>query len=171
MNTAIHREGTMNRFMETEMESGETVRMLGLGLVRWGLVAVFVWIGAMKFTAYEAGGIQPLVSHSPLLSWVYQIWSVQGFSNLLGVAEIAIGVLIAIHFVSPLLSAIGSALAIPLFLTTLSFIFSTPGWEGTLGGFPALSVAPGQFLLKDIVLLGGSVWLLGDSMRAMARRR
>ena len=25
----------------------------------------------MKFTAYEAAGIQPLVAHSPLMSWVY----------------------------------------------------------------------------------------------------
>ncbi|MGH9902038.1 MAG: DUF417 family protein, partial [Pyrinomonadaceae bacterium] len=37
-------------------------------------------------------------------------------------------------------------------------------WEPTLGGFPALS-GSGGFLLKDLVLLGASVWSLGDSLR------
>ena len=36
----------------------------------------------------------------------------------------------------------------------LSFLVTTPGWEPSLGGFPALSAMPGQFLLKDVVLLG-----------------
>jgi reactive chlorine resistance protein C len=35
------------------------------------------------------------------------------------------------------------------------------------GGVPALSAMPGQFLLKDVVLLGASVWSLGESLKAM----
>lgn len=31
-----------------------------LGLLRWALVIVFLWFGAMKFTAYEAYGIARL---------------------------------------------------------------------------------------------------------------
>jgi len=46
-------------------------------------------------------------------------------------------------------------------------VFTTPGWEPTLG-FPALSAMPGQFLLKDIVLLGASVWSLGESLKSLA---
>ena len=42
---------------------------------------------------------------------------------------------------------------------------STPGWEPSLGGFPALSVAPGQFILKDAVLLGAAIWSLGEALR------
>jgi uncharacterized membrane protein YkgB len=57
--------------------------------------------------------------------------------------------------------------AIGVFATTLSFLFSTLGWEPSLGGFPALSAFPGQFLLKDIVCLGASVWSLGESLRAV----
>ena len=53
-----------------------------------------------------------------------------------------------------------------MFLTTLSFLFSTPGWEPSLGGFRALSVVPGQFLLKDVVLLGAAVWSLGEALSA-----
>jgi len=38
--------------------------------MRYGLVLVVAWIGAMKFTAYEANGIQPLVANSPFMGWV-----------------------------------------------------------------------------------------------------
>jgi uncharacterized membrane protein YkgB len=138
---------------------------IGTGLLRYGLVIVLGWIGAMKFTAYEATGIQPLVASSPLMSWMYSILSVQGVSNLIGVTELAIALMIALRPVSPRISAAGSALAIPVFLTTLTFLFSLPGWEASLGGFPALS-GSGGFLLKDLVLLGASVYTLGESIKA-----
>lgn len=140
---------------------------VGKAMVRWGLVIVLGWIGAMKFTAYEAMGIQQLVAHSPLLSWMYDFLSVRSFSTMLGFIEIGTAVLIAMRPVSPKASAIGGLLAIGLFVTTLSFLFSTPGWEPSLGGFPAISAFPGQFLLKDIVLLGASIWVLGDSLKAV----
>lgn len=58
-------------------------------------------------------------------------------------------------------------MAVMMFCTTLSFLFSTPGWEQSLGGFPAFSVVPRQFLLKDVVLLGASVWSLGEATSAL----
>jgi len=134
---------------------------------RYGLVLVIFWIGAMKFTSYEANGIQPLVANSPFMGWLYRFLSVQEFSDSLGVVEIAIAVMIGMRWLSPRVSAIGSVLAIVMFLTTLSFLFSTPGWEPSLGGFPALAVVPGQFLLKDLVLLGASIWSLGESLASI----
>jgi uncharacterized membrane protein YkgB len=148
----------------------DAARTGGLDLVRYGLAVVVLWIGAMKFTAYEAAGIQPLVANSPLLGWVYGVLDVQAFSNALGLVEIAIGLAIALRPVSAALAAIGSAAAAGMFLTTLSFLFSTPGWEPSLGGFPALAVVPGQFLLKDVVLLGAAVWSLGEALGALDRR-
>jgi uncharacterized membrane protein YkgB len=127
---------------------------------------VLGWIGAMKFTAYEAMGIQPLVAHSPFVSWMYDFLSIRSFSAVLGCIEIATAVLLGLRYVSPQASAAGSLLAIGLFATTLSFLFTTPGWEPTLG-FPALSAMPGQFLLKDIVLFGAAVWSLGESIKAI----
>src|SRR5438874_861598 len=117
-----------------------------------GLAIVLLWIGGMMFTAYQAEGIRPLVANSPLMSWVYRVMSAGRFSSLLGVVEIAIGVLIALRPVWPMGSAVGSGLAAGMFLTTLSFLVTTPGWEPSLGGFPALSAMPGQSLLKDVVL-------------------
>ncbi len=138
----------------------------GKAIMRWGVVIILTWIGGMKFTAYEAMGIQPLVAHSPLLSWMYDFLSVRAFSTVLSFLEIGTAMLIALHSVSPKASAIGSLPAIGLFATALSMIFSTPGWKPSLG-FPALSAMPGQFLLKDIVYLGASVWMLGESLKAM----
>jgi uncharacterized membrane protein YkgB len=145
------------------IDHSNAVQVAAAYLLRYGLVLVIAWIGFMKFTAYEAAGIQPLVVNSPLMSWVYAIFSERAFSALLGVVEIAIAVMIALRPVSAKVSAIGSGLAAAMFLTTLSFILSTPGWEPSLGGFPALALV-GGFLLKDIVLLGAAVWCLGEAL-------
>ncbi len=135
-------------------------------VLRYGLVLILGWIGAMKFTAYEAEGIKPLIETSPLMSWMYSVLSLQATSNLIGVTELIAAALIAIRPISPKLSALGSVLAIFTFLATLSFLFSLPGWEKSLGGFPALS-GSGGFLLKDVVLLGASLWTLGDSLSSV----
>jgi uncharacterized membrane protein YkgB len=140
------------------------MNVLGSRVLRYGLTLVIGWIGLMKFTGYEAKGIQPLVAHSPFLGWMYSIWTVRQFSDGLGVVEVAIAILIALRPWSRKACAIGSGVAVLMFLTTLSFLFSTPGWEPSLGGFPALSALPGQFLLKDVVLLGAAMWSLGEAL-------
>src|ERR1700752_555185 len=148
----------------TGMEAGLRVQALGSLVLRYGLVLVIGWIGLMKFTEYEAKGIQPLVAHSPLMSWMYGFLTVRAFSNALGVVEVAIAILISLRHWSAKASALGSAAAVLMFLTTLSFLFSTPGWEPSLGGFPSLSALPRQFLLKDVVLLGAAIWSLGEAL-------
>jgi reactive chlorine resistance protein C len=148
----------------------DRLKSIGLNVSRYGLVVVLLWIGGMKFTAYEAEGIKPLVTNSPLMSWIYKVMSVGGFSALLGVVEVAIGLLIALRPVWPLGSAMGSGLAVGTFLTTLTFLFTTPGWEPSLGGFPALSHMPGEFLLKDLVLLGASLFTAGEALEGSRLR-
>jgi uncharacterized membrane protein YkgB len=142
----------------------------GSVLILYVLVLVHLLIGAMKFTADEAQGVTVLVERSPLMSWAYAVWSVQGFSNLLGVVEIGLGSLIALRQLAPRPAAAGSLGATAMFLTTLSFMITTPGWDPKLGGFPALSGA-GQFLIKDVVLLGAAVWTLGEALGWIAERR
>jgi reactive chlorine resistance protein C len=150
---------------------GSRVEAVGRELARYGLVVVVGWIGLMKFTAYEAQGITLYVNNSPLLSWVYGPLSVRGFSAMLGVVEVTIALLIAVRPFWPRATALGSALAVGMFLTTLSFLATTPGvWEPSAGGFPALSGKPGQFLIKDLALLGISLWSLGESWQAKKRR-
>lgn len=142
------------------------LKVIGTHVTRYGLVIVLFWIGGMKFTAYEAEGIRPLVAHSPLMGWLYNFLSVQAFSSLLGAVEITVGILIALRPVWPAAAAAASGFATIMFLTTLSFLVTTPGWEASLGGFPALSFIPGEFCLKDIVLLGASLWTAGEALAA-----
>ena len=149
---------------------GSRAGAVGRELARYGLVVVVGWIGLLKFTAYEAEGIRLYVTNSPLMSWVYELMSVRAFSALLGVVEVGVAVLVAARPLSPRASAVGSALAVGMFLTTLSFLATTPGvWEPSAGGFPALSGKPGQFLLKDLALLGISLWSFGESWKAGGR--
>jgi len=141
------------------------VATVGRYLVRYALVVVIAWIGALKYTGYEAAAIQPLIAHSPIFSWLYSILSVRDFAAVLGSLEIVAALLIAIRPLAPRISVIGSAMGILLFLGTLSFLFTTPGVTAA-SGFPVLSALPGQFLLKDLVLVTASLWTLGDSLGA-----
>ncbi len=147
------------------------VAIAGRLVVRYGLVVVIAWIGALKYSSYEATIIQPLIHNSPLMSWLYHIFSVRGLADVLGTFEIIAALLIALWPLWPRASALGSAMAVLLFLATLSFLFTTPGVTvASDGGFPVLSGVPGQFLLKDLVLIGASLWTLGDSLGAAQRK-
>ncbi|MEO7522748.1 MAG: DUF417 family protein [Ferruginibacter sp.] len=147
----------------TKTGSGIKLERWGIFIIRYGLAIVLIWVGLLKFTTYEAEGIKGLVSNSPLLSWVYGVMSVQSFSELLGVIEIILGILISLRNFSPKASAIGSMGAIIMFLITMTFVLSTPGvWQPDYG-FPFLSPMPGQFLAKDILLLGAAVYTAGEA--------
>ena len=146
---------------------GARAEALGGHALRYGLVLILLWIGGMKFTAYEAEGIRPFVENSPLFAWAYPVFGVQGLSNILGLTEVLVGLLIAARPWLPRVSAAGSLLAIGMFLSTLSFLGTTPGaWADELGGFPAIGVL-GQFLIKDVALLATAAWSFGEALRAV----
>ena len=157
--------------MQTAATATDTPRRLAISLTRvgrvlsrYGLVVVLAWIGFGKYVKMDS---RVLIEHSPLMSWIYDVLSVNTVAKGLGTMEIIAALLIAIRPLWPRLSAAGSALAVVLFLGTLSFLFTTPGIVAThAGGLPVLSEQPGQFLLKDLVLIGVAVWTLGDSLGA-----
>ena len=158
--TAPHDDGTPGRRLETT----------GAVLLRYSLVTVLLWVGALKFTAYEAEAVANFVDNSPLLSWMLDIFSVRTFSGLLGAFEITLAVMIAARPVAPRISAIGSLGALALFLVTLTFVFSTPGaWQPGYG-IPFLSPDPGQFLAKDVAFAAIAVWSAGEALRAARKR-
>lgn len=141
-----------------------TLTRWGQHLSRYGLVIVLAWIGVGKYVKMEA---RVLIQHSPLMSWLYGVFSVTFVARALGTTEIVAALLIALRPWWPRMSAAGSALAVVLFLGTLSFLLTTPGVIPThTHGIPVLSALPGQFLLKDLVLLGVALWTLGDSLRS-----
>ena len=154
-----------NQFFPTEQgltkvtrreQSRTMLEIVGIHVSRYGLVATLLLIGVLKFTTGEAQGIQPLAASSPLMFWLYKVFSLQAVSNLIGMIEIAVAVLIALRPFSARLSFVGSIGAIITFVLTVSFLFSTPGAFQFSHGVPLLGDA-GQFLIKDVVLLGASI--------------
>lgn len=138
--------------------------------LRFSIAGVLGWIGAMKFTAYEAGAIKGLVASSPLTSWLYSVTSVQGASNLIGSVEILTAIALVAGLKFARVGLLGALAAAFTFLLTFSFLLTAPGWEQSLGGFPALSVVPGQFLLKDAVVFAGALFLAGNELSRIADR-
>ncbi len=144
---------------------------VGALLVTYALALVFLWFGFMKFTQYEAAGIAPLIMNSPLVSWWHGLFGIAGTARVLGVYEILTGLLLAARPFNARLASIGGAMATIAFLITLSFMFSTPGVVQPGFDNPlAISSNPGQFLMKDIVNLAVSIWIL-FSARAEVKSR
>src|SRR3954466_7517717 len=155
--------------MADELKTSRTTAIATL-VARYGLVIVLAWFGAMKFTSYESHGISHWVANSPLLSWLYNIMSIDAFGRLNGSIELIVAALLAVKPWFPKASVVGGVFASMFFVTTLSFMVTTPGvGEASAGGFPILS-ADGEFLMKDIANLGLALWLLADAIDATRRQ-
>jgi uncharacterized membrane protein YkgB len=174
--TAFSRRKDLFSMIDSSLSPAATSPRAARVLTRWGglisrygLVVVLAWIGFGKYVKMES---RVLIEHSPLMSWIYDVFSVTTVARGLGTMEIVAALLIALRPVWPRASAAGSALAVVLFLGTVSFLFTTPGVIAThAAGLPVLSALPGQFLLKDLVLIGVAVWTLGDSLAALPASR
>lgn len=143
---------------------GQSISAIGDRTILGSIVIVLAWIGSMKFTAYEATAIEGLVASSPFTAWLYNVFSLQGASNLIGLIEVTTAIVLLVGIRYKAAAIAGSLVAVATFAVTLSFVLTAPGWEASLGGFPALSVVPGQFLLKDAVLLGAAISLVGKAL-------
>ncbi len=145
---------------------GTTLKQVSEISIRYSMVVVVLWYGLLKFTEYEANAIAGFALNSPLLSLLHETLGVRSFSNIIGGIEIVAAALIALHPFSAKSGVLGGLLASATFVVTLSFMFTTPGiFEASAGGFPVLSVVPGAFLLKDLVLFTVSTWLLSTSLQ------
>jgi uncharacterized membrane protein YkgB len=151
-------------------EQGEGSYRL-LAVLRWVMVIIFVSFGIQKFTLQSAQGIVQFISNSPLISWL-SIFGLRGEAYVLGVAELCTAALLAAGAFSPLLSAVGSLMGVITFAVTWSFFFTTPGVvKWSLSTDPIAWNLTGEFIFKDIVLLGVCVVLLLASLpRSRARR-
>jgi len=144
------------------------IRRTGRGLALAGVVLPLLLIGGLKFTQVEVEGLKPLIGGTPWLAWMYPVFGEAGASALLGVIEIATAVLLVASPWLPRAGVVGGALSALTFLVTVSMMFALPVWEERLGGFPALGPA-GQFLIKDVALLGISLVVLGESLARLPR--
>lgn len=143
----------MARNVERLLKAGRIV-------LRYSLVLFFVGFGLYKFTLEEAQAIQPLMAGSPFFSWLYPLFGLQGASNVIGVVEVAAGLLIALRHWKPFYSGIGSLVAAAALVFTLSFMFTTPNLMPDMQGF----------LIKDLTLLGAALWTAGEAFLAASFR-
>jgi len=142
-----------------ESNAATVLGRVGAFVLRYSLVFFLLFFGALKWTAAEANGIQQMVSHSPFFFWLYPAVGVQRGSEVIGVIELVIGILIAVRRWAPRASAVGSLAASGMFVVTLSFLVTTPNiGEG----------AP--FLLKDLTLLGAALWTASEAISATRTR-
>ncbi|MEV4656542.1 DUF417 family protein [Micromonospora sp. NPDC049301] len=153
--------------MGTRHSSADELASVGFSVLRYALTTNILWIGALKFKPYEVENDEPLVTSSPLFSRVRTRLGAQKLNRLIGVTEITLGSLIAAKPLAPRASAIGSFGAMGMFLTTLSFLATTPEARQKGQGILILSQL-GQFLLKDTVLFGAALLTAVESLRAAA---
>jgi uncharacterized membrane protein YkgB len=132
-------------------------------LVRGSMVFVFLMFGYQKWFAYEAETLIPFISNGPLISWLYPVFGIRGASWLLGVSEWLFAGLLFWGFWNKkagILGALGCCFAMIGTVTIIPFM--PDGWAA----FAAMqgNVA---FLMKDVVLLAASFYLLKqDVVRA-----
>ena len=146
-----------------------TLQRLGRGIALAGVVLPLLLIGGLKFTAVEIEGLKPLIGGTPWLAWMYPVFGEAGASYFLGVFEIVTALLLVASPWSARAAVVGGALATFIFLVTCSIMVALPIWEPKAGGFPALGFL-GQFLIKDIALLGISLVVLGEGLARLKAR-
>jgi uncharacterized membrane protein YkgB len=144
--------------------SGILKEDLDYHLLRAAMVIIFFSFGYQKWWAYEAQRLIPYVSNGPLLFWLYPAFGVRGASWFLGSCEWTFGTLLFLGFWNKKLGVLGALGSCATFIGTVTIIpFMPDGWDASAGGFPAMT-GNVPFLMKDIVLLAVSFYLLRQDL-------
>lgn len=142
---------------------------VGRAVALLGVLLPLVLIGLLKFTQYEVDALKPIIGGTPWLAWLYGAFGEAGTSYLLGTAELFTAALLLASPWSARAALAGGALASGTFVVTVSTLFALPIWEASLGGFPYVNTL-GEFLIKDVALLGVSLCIFADGLgRVLAR--
>ena len=159
----------MTSLVRVMAKSGLLREGLDHHLVRASMVLIFVLFGYQKWWEYEAQTLVPFISNGPLTSWMYPVFGLRGASWFLGVSEWLTAALLIWGFWNPRAGVLGAILSVATFVTTVTIIpFMPDGWDAA-AGFPAMkgNVA---FLMKDVVLLAVSFYLLRQDLIRLTRQ-
>ncbi len=159
----------MNLLIKLLTKSGLLKEDLDYHLVRASMIIIYLFFGYQKWFDYEAQGLIPFFTHGPLIFWMYPVFGIKGASYFLGVSEWLFGGLLFAGFWNKKLGILGALGSVATFVTTITIIpFMPDGWAPSAGGFPAM-VGNVAFLMKDVVLLAVSIYLLKqDVVRVQA---
>jgi uncharacterized membrane protein YkgB len=132
-------------------------------LVRGSMVFVFLMFGYQKWFEYEAQTLIPFIKNGPLIFWMYPVFGVRGASWFLGASEWLFAALLLWGFWNKKAGILGALGCCFSMIGTVTIIpFMPDGWNAA-AGFPAMqgNVA---FLMKDVVLLAASFYLLKQDL-------
>jgi uncharacterized membrane protein YkgB len=134
-------------------------------LVRASMVLIFLMFGYQKWFEYEAQALIPYISHGPLIFWLYPAFGIRGATTFLGASEWSIGALLFLGFWNKRIGVLGAIGSCGTFVSTVTIIpFMPNGWALSAGGFPAM-LGNVAFLMKDVVLLAVSFYLLKQDLQ------
>jgi uncharacterized membrane protein YkgB len=150
----------MNLIINTLIKLGIRKHDLDYHLLRALMVIICLFFGYQKWFDYEAQALIPYISHGPLIFWMYPVFGIRGATYFLGVSEWLFGALLLAGFWNKKLGILGAlGLCFSMIATSTIIPFIPDGWAASAGGFPAMTERV-AFLMKDLVLLGVSVYLL-----------
>jgi uncharacterized membrane protein YkgB len=136
-------------------------------LLRAAMVIIFFFFGYQKWFAYEVDRLTPFISNGPLIFWLYPLFGMRGARVFLGVSEWTFGALLFLGFWNKGLGVLGALGSTATFVGTVTIIpFMPEGWDAAAGGFPAMT-GNVPFLMKDVVLLAVSVYLLKQDVQRL----
>jgi hypothetical protein len=156
----------MNALIRSLAKSGLLATDLDYHLIRASMVLIFLAFGYQKWFAYEAQVLIPYISNGPLIFWMYPAFGIRGASWFLGGFGMAVrpapvpGVL-----EQETRNLGGHRIDWDVRHDGHDIPFMPNGWD-PVAGFPAMA-GNVPFLMKDVVLLAVSIYLLKqDVMRA-----
>jgi len=141
----------MNFIIRSLIQLGILKKDLDYHLLRGVMVIIYLFFGYQKWFEYE----------------MYPVFGMRGATYFLGVSEWVFGALLFAGFWNKKLGILGALGSCFSFAATSTIIpFMPDGWAASAGGFPAMTERV-AFLMKDLVLLAVSVYLLRqDVIRA-----
>jgi uncharacterized membrane protein YkgB len=138
-------------------------------VLRASMVIIFFFFGYQKWFAYEVDRLIPFISNGPLIFWLYPLLGMRGATLFLGVSEWTFGTLLFLGFWNKRLGILGALGSIATFVGTVTIIpFMPEGWDAAAGGFPAMT-GNVPFLMKDVLLLAVSLYLLKQDVQRVVR--
>lgn len=149
--------------------SGLLAEDLDYHVVRASMVIMFFFFGYQKWFPYEFERLVPFISNGPLIWWLYPVFGHDGASYFLGVSEWTFGSLLLAGFWDKRLGVLGALGSTGTFIATVTIIpFMPDGWDPA-AGFPAMT-GNVPFLMKDVVLLAVSLYLLRQDVVRLTRQ-
>ena len=165
--TGMRRNDIMNQVNQLILYVSRTIPFrsgLDSHLIRAAMVFTFFAFSIQKWNQYTIEMLVPMISHSPVVFWLLPVFGVRGAGYFLATTETIFGALIFLGYWSPRLGILGALGSIVTFIGTTTIVpFLPDGWAQEAGGFPIMTLPLG-FLMKDVLFLAASFYLLKQDL-------